>query len=439
MKKLISFLIVLTMALSILTPATITGAVSRSASTIVRCAAPTLSNAESVSGGVRISWKANPKAPAYRVYRRTGSSAWIRLADSRKAYYTDKSVSSGKKYTYTVRCITKDGRLLSAFNRGVSVTYIAAPALYKAENFYDSVRISWKKSAGAAKYGVFRKTAGKWKILGVTAGRSFSDKTAQTGVTYTYTVRCLTADGKAFVSGCSARGVSVKRRVVLRGWVSSNGKAYYYAQAGKKCASGVYRIDGHYYKFDKNGVMVTGWQKVKGGYSLFDRTGGRRVENKTVDQIRIGASGVVDPSGTLLDRIKTMIKARNLMLQITSPTDSMAEKRYKCFMWVMHGTYHRYHYFSQLRSTPGWEVIYANDELDNHQGDCISDSAAIAFLFREIGYSGVYICHDTGHAWVMMGGRIYDSVFAEAKSFDRNYNAVPWDYRSNPVVKLRID
>ena len=39
----------------------------------------------------------------------------------------------------------------------------------------------------------------------------------------------------------------------------------------------------------------------------------------------------------------------------------------------------------------------------------------------------------------MLDGRIYDSVFAEAKSFSNNYNAVPTDYRSNPVVRLRID
>lgn len=416
-----------------------TSAYDTAGKSVIRYTAPSLSKAESISSGVRISWKATSKVSAYRVYRRTGSSGWIRLSDSDKTYYIDKSVASGQKYTYTVRSITTDGRLLSAFEKGITVTYIAAPALSKAENYYDCVNISWKKSAGAAKYSVFRKTTGTWTKLGTTSATSFADKTAKAGTTYAYTVRCISSSGKVFVSGYDSRGLSIKRRVVIRGWVTSNGKTCYYDQTGKKYTSGVYLIDSHRYMFDQTGIMLMGWQKVKGGYSLFDRTNGRRIENKTVDKIKIGASGVVNPSGILLDRIKTMIKARNLMLKNTSPADTMAEKRYKCFMWVMHGTYHRYHYFSQLRNTSGWEVIYANDEFDYHQGDCISDSAAIAFLFREIGYSGVYICHDTGHAWVMLDGRIYDSVFAESKSFSNNYNAVPTDYRSNPVVKLRID
>ena len=407
--------------------------------TITRYTAPSLSKAESVSTGVRFSWKSSANIPAYRVYRRTDSSGWIRLADSENTYYTDNSVTPGITYTYTVRSITEDGNLLSAYNKGVTVTYIAPPVLSKAENNYDSINISWKKSAGAVKYCVYRKTTGAWTRLGTTSGTSFADKTAKTGMTYTYTVRCISADGKTFTSGYDSCGLSVERRIVLKGWAKSNGETCYYYQTGKKYTSGVYQIGAHHYMFDKKGVMLMGWQKVKGGYSLFDRTNGRRIENKTVDKIKIGVSGVVNPSGKHLDRIKTMIKARNRMLKITSPADTMAEKRYKCFMWVMNGTYHRYHYFSQLRNTSGWEVTYANDEFDHHQGDCISDSAAIAFLFREIGYTGVYICHDTGHAWVMMGGRIYDSVFAEAKNFNKNYNAVPWDYRANPVVKLRID
>ena len=83
-------------------------------------------------------------------------------------------------------------------------------------------------------------------------------------------------------------------------------------------------------------------------------------------------------------------------------------------------------------------MTFANDIFDNGQGCCVSQSAALAFLFREIGYTDVYVCHDTGHSWVTIGNILYDTVFAEAKSFAANYNVYPSDYRVNPVDKRYI-
>jgi fibronectin type 3 domain-containing protein len=75
------------------------------------------------------------------------------------------------------------------------------------------VKLTWKKSAGAAKYRVLRKTGkGKWVKVGDTTKLTFVDKKAKKGVKYTYTVRCVTKNGKSFTSGYNTKGLSIKRK-----------------------------------------------------------------------------------------------------------------------------------------------------------------------------------------------------------------------------------
>ncbi len=70
--------------------------------------------------------------------------------------------------------------------------------------------VKWEAVSGAARYRVFRKTAdGSWSTLGATTSTSYTDTTAQAGVTYYYTVRCITADGSSYTSGYDTAGLSV--------------------------------------------------------------------------------------------------------------------------------------------------------------------------------------------------------------------------------------
>ena len=63
------------------------------------------------------------------------------------------------------------------------------------------VQVTWGKVPGAVKYRVFRKLpTGGWLTLGDTTGLTFTDTTAQSGQTYTYVVRCVSANGKSFTS-----------------------------------------------------------------------------------------------------------------------------------------------------------------------------------------------------------------------------------------------
>ena len=59
------------------------------------------------------------------------------------------------------------------------------------------ITVTWNAVDGAAEYRVYRKDAvnTKWKGLANVTGTSWTDKTAQAGVKYTYTVRGINANG----------------------------------------------------------------------------------------------------------------------------------------------------------------------------------------------------------------------------------------------------
>ncbi len=174
-------------------------------------ATPKISKAESVYGGVKLTWSKVKGAEKYRIYYK-GSKGWTRLADTTSTAYTDKAVSSGKNYTYTVRCISADAkRFTSGYNgKGKSIKYVAAPEISKVESVNGGVKISWNKSNGAEKYRVYYKGSKGWTRLADTTSTAYTDKAVSSGKNYTYTVRCISADTKRFTSGYNGKGKSIK-------------------------------------------------------------------------------------------------------------------------------------------------------------------------------------------------------------------------------------
>jgi fibronectin type 3 domain-containing protein len=76
--------------------------------------APTLKNTTS---GVQITWAKVTGAAKYRIFRKTGTGGWAKLADTTAVTYVDKTAKNGTKYSYTIRCITSDGtKFTSAYN-----------------------------------------------------------------------------------------------------------------------------------------------------------------------------------------------------------------------------------------------------------------------------------------------------------------------------------
>ena len=173
-------------------------------------ATPKISKAESVYGGVKLTWNKVNGAAKYRVYYK-GRKGWTRMVDTTSTSYIDKDVSSGRNYTYTVRCISADGKSFTSGydSKGKSVKYIAAPEISKLENVNGGVKITWNKVNGASKYRIYHKNSSDWFRVSDTTSNSIVDKSVGMG-TYTYTVRCISDDGKSFESGFNPKGLSIR-------------------------------------------------------------------------------------------------------------------------------------------------------------------------------------------------------------------------------------
>ena len=183
---------------------TVVGAVSSNLAT------PKISKTENVNGGVKISWNKSNGAEQYRVYYK-GSKGWTRMVDTTSTSYIDKDVSSGKNYTYTVRCLNKSkNKFTSGYNStGKSIKYVSAPKISKTEATYNSVNLNWDKVNGAEKYRVYRRGEKGWTRLFDTTSTTFTDTNLYADTEYTYTVRCINSSANKFTSGYNSKGFTV--------------------------------------------------------------------------------------------------------------------------------------------------------------------------------------------------------------------------------------
>lgn len=174
-------------------------------------ASPEITKLENIYGKTKITWNKVNGAEKYRVYVRRNNK-WTRFCDTTSNSATDTIVTSGKTYTYTIRCINSSAtKFTSGYNAGgKSVEYIAAPELIKIEGSNEGVKLTWNKPAGSVKYRAYRKSSNGWTRLTETTNASYTDKSAKAGNNYTYTVRCLTSDSKHFTSGFNSNGESFK-------------------------------------------------------------------------------------------------------------------------------------------------------------------------------------------------------------------------------------
>lgn len=174
-------------------------------------AAPKISSVVNAANGVSITWGKVAGAEKYRVFYKTADGSWKGIANTTATSYTWTGAKSGTKYTFTVRCLDKNGNYISSFDSaGKSVAYVAAPKISSVANIQSKVQINWDKVTGAVRYGVYCKTgSGTWTKIGDTTSNSYVWTGAKSGTTYAFTVRCLTANGTDYASGFDATGKSI--------------------------------------------------------------------------------------------------------------------------------------------------------------------------------------------------------------------------------------
>ncbi len=174
--------------------------------------APTISQLENTSGGIKLSWNKIAGVYGYRLYYKTSSGGWKRFKDTTATSFTDSGVSPNRTETYTIRCIDKNGNTVSGYNsKGWSKKYTpVAPTISKFENTSGGIKLSWNKIAGVYGYRLYYKTSsGGWKRFKDTTATSFTDSGVSPNRTETYTIRCIDKNGNT-VSGYNSKGWSKK-------------------------------------------------------------------------------------------------------------------------------------------------------------------------------------------------------------------------------------
>ncbi len=276
--------------------------------------APKLAFSNSASG-VYLKWDKNDCAVGYWVYRKAGNAkTWTRIAVVTTPYYTDRNVTSGTNYTYTVK--TYSGKILSACNMdGWTIKHLSVPQLVSTVNGYGAITTTWKKVPGAAAYYVYRKenNAASWTYVGKTTALTFRDTNVKNKSTYTYTVRAYYGSNVSYfnttgvsVKFLTAPTVSVANRTgnVTLTWDAVSGASSYY----------VYRKAGN----------ATTWTKIatvtKPGYI------DKNVSNNVTYTYAVKAYGSKTTSGYNIYGWKTLYLSTPDMLSATSTRSGITFK-----------------------------------------------------------------------------------------------------------------
>ncbi len=154
-------------------------------------------------GGVYITWNKCSGAKKYYVYRKKkGDKSWTRLAalESSTLSYKDASSKSGTQYIYTVRA--NNGSDRSAYlTSGKTILFLSTPKKGGIKSTRSGIQVKYTRSVGATGYYIYRKIGSSgWKRIATVKGNnvlSYTDKSAQKGKTYKYTVRAYKGSYKS--------------------------------------------------------------------------------------------------------------------------------------------------------------------------------------------------------------------------------------------------
>ncbi len=164
--------------------------------------APELTSVKWSDGNV-VKWKRVAGATAYKIYRRTPSGDYKKIAEVKDVLsYKDKTAKKSSKYYYTVSAM--NGKYEGAYEMGLGVNCLNAPENTSvALNKKKQPVVSWDSVSGATGYYVYRKETidGNWERIGKTTSLTYTDKTERKkSVEYFYSVRAYNSKGNGLYS-----------------------------------------------------------------------------------------------------------------------------------------------------------------------------------------------------------------------------------------------
>ncbi len=147
---------------------------------------------ELLTNGIKVSWSKPKASCTYILLRSQNGGNWEEVKETKSLSYTDKDVTSGNTYYYTV--VAYNNTAVSGYHpTGAERLYIATPTLKSVEPTDNNLVVTWNSVEGAQSYNVYKKAAEatSWtKVANVTSA-SYTDADVQPNKFYTYTVRAV--------------------------------------------------------------------------------------------------------------------------------------------------------------------------------------------------------------------------------------------------------
>ncbi len=201
-----------------------------------------------------------------------------------------------------------------------------------------------------------------------------------------------------------------------------------------------------YVKYDNSFDLTKryGWHKLGNNYYFFDRATGSLCKGTSVNGIALDDTGAAIMTDYAAQKIPVMIRAREIVEQITSPSDSFAVKKRKCYNYVADMPYllKMYPVKNFTEKYACLDAVYANNLLNAYGdqnrcgGECVAEAAALGYLYLELGMTDIVLRSDTAHGWISAGGRYFDPLFTEAKG-ESYYDAAT--YPLGTILQWKID
>lgn len=173
----------------------------------------------STATNVTVKWETVSGANGYKVMRKAdGSKTWstIGTTNSKRLSYTDKKVSCGVKYHYTVRAyrnVSKKPVLGSYNSNGLEIMTIPdRPVISVSSANYNKLNVSWSRSNGATGYKVYRKVVnGTYKLIrNISGGATGFTDTVECGTEYYYYVTAYVINNKVEYGSFDSEAVKGK-------------------------------------------------------------------------------------------------------------------------------------------------------------------------------------------------------------------------------------
>ena len=210
-----------------------------------------------INNYLQVSWSKVPGAQGYVIYTKNSQSAsWkkVKTVSAGTVKYNYKTVTSGKRYYFTVRAYRKTGGKIvyGAYSKtGVSCYYLTKPSLRISEKTHKSVTLSWNKVPGATGYKVIRNDS----VIADTKELKYTDS-VEPNTKYTYTVRAYkgTSYVDSSVVNVTTPKIPVNEAIETKVYEGENG--YGFIEFKNVTAQTYYNIKATMEYFDTDGQII---------------------------------------------------------------------------------------------------------------------------------------------------------------------------------------